>query len=352
MSCRKILNVTIVSLALLLVANSFSEAQQTAEKLPSADKSENHETKLPADSKQKTDEKKGAENSAATGITLGTEAKYRWRVGVKIVTGNNSCKNLLVTIPLPNDWPEQTVTLDEDNIPSSVHDITVRDLDSGVKQLVIRLRKIPAKTILEIDQTYSVAVQEIKAPTLTDGFVVPKKPSRDIKQYLGVSPGISYRNAKLRKQVKKIVADHDKAWQRVEAIYDWVRDNIEYRDGEPEDCISAFRSKSGCADDLVGLFIAMCRCHKVPARTVWVEGHQLAEFYLHDEEGKGHWFPCNVAGLRDFGSNSDPRIILQKGDNIKVPEKENRQRYVAEFVVGSGNSKPAVGFVRDLLPAK
>lgn len=287
---------------------------------------------------------------SAVGVTLRNPAKYKWKVGAKIVTGSNACRDMLITIPVPTEWPEQTVSIVAENFPSLVQDVTYRDLDSGVKQMVVKIRTVPPKTIVELDVTLAVEVSEIVAPAITTGFSVPEKVDKDIKQYLGVSPGISYRNSKLRKQVKEIVADKKTAWQQVESIYDWVRDNIEFREGDPQDCLSAFRTKSGCAEDLVGLFVAMCRAHDVPARMVWVEGHQLAEFYLVDQDNQGHWFPCNVAGLRDFGANSDPRIILQKGDNIRVPEKEQRQKYVAEFVTGSGRSKPAVGFVRELLP--
>lgn len=147
------------------------------------------------------------------------------------------------------------------------------------------------------------------------------------------------------------MADKETAWEKVEAIFDWVRENIEYRNEEPDDSLSVFRKKKGCSEDLAGLFVAMCRSAKIPARMVWVEGAQYAEFYLQDSTDTGHWFPCNVAGRREFGSNAEPRIILQKGDNIKVPEKETRQKYCAEFVSGSGNVKPIVKFVRELLPA-
>ena len=48
------------------------------------------------------------------------------------------------------------------------------------------------------------------------------------------------------------------------------------------------------------------------------------------------------------------RPILQKGDNFKVPEKKERQRYVAEFLRGNnrrGGGRPVVTFVREALPA-
>ena len=45
--------------------------------------------------------------------------------------------------------------------------------------------------------------------------------------------------------------------------------------------------------------------------------------------------------------------ILQKGENIKVPEKKEPQRCVPEFVkgkVGRGMGRPSVNFVRQVLP--
>ena len=74
----------------------------------------------------------------------------------------------------------------------------------------------------------------------------------------------------------------------------------------------------------------------MPARTVWVPGHCYPEFYLEDAEGKGHWFPCQAAGVRSFGGIDEKRPILQKGDNFTVPKRREKQRYVSEFLKGDG----------------
>jgi hypothetical protein len=50
---------------------------------------------------------------------------------------------------------------------------------------------------------------------------------------------------------------------------------------------------------------------------------------------------------------SDLRPILQKGDNITVPEEPKPQRFVAEFLTGKalrGGGRPDAEFVRRLLP--
>ena len=97
----------------------------------------------------------------------------------------------------------------------------------------------------------------------------------------------------------------------------------------------------------------MCRAIKVPARMVWVPDHCYPEFYLADDEGTGHWIPCQAAGTRAFGSMPEMRPILQKGDNFKVPEKPKSQRYVAEHVEAKpvrGSRAPKVTFVREYVP--
>jgi hypothetical protein len=97
------------------------------------------------------------------------------------------------------------------------------------------------------------------------------------------------------------------------------------------------------------LFIALCRASEVPARMVWVQGHCYPEFYLQDAEGGEHWFPCQVAGSRAFGSMPDHRPILQKGDNFRSPKnRRERKRYLPETLDGAGG-RPSVKFVRQLV---
>ena len=140
----------------------------------------------------------------------------------------------------------------------------------------------------------------------------------------------------------------------METIYDWVRDHVEYKNGKLKGALAALRDGSGDCEELTSLFIALCRARKIPARTVWVPDHCYPEFYLHDDQGQGHWIPCQAAGARAFGEMSELRPILQKGDNFKVPEKSKPQRYVAEFLKGSttpGGGSPQVEFIRQNMPA-
>jgi hypothetical protein len=136
----------------------------------------------------------------------------------------------------------------------------------------------------------------------------------------------------------------------VEQIYDWVREKIEYVEGDIKSADQALKDGSGDCEELTSAFIAICRAIDVPARMVYVLRHCYPEFYLIDETGTGTWFPCQVAGTRQFGSMEEYKPILQKGDRFKVPG-QGQERYVAEYFkaakVAGGKPKPT--FVQEEL---
>jgi len=275
----------------------------------------------------------------------------KWKAGVKIVGGPTDAFNLFISLPVPADWPEQVVTVADEEIPGNIGDVTFRELESGVKQLIVKIPFLPAGQELMVSKTFRVATSQVDAPEETTGLVRPKKTHKEGKGYLASSQQINFNDGKLRRQLAEIVADKSTVWEELEGIFDWVRDNIDQKEMPSYDSLRAFRERGGSEDDKVALFIAMCRLHKVPARFVWVDGSSYAEFMLVDEQDKPYWFPCNVTGIREFGSFSEPKVILQKGDNIKVPEKDARQKFVSEFMSVQGTSKPRVSFIRELLPA-
>ena len=63
--------------------------------------------------------------------------------------------------------------------------------------------------------------------------------------------------------------------------------------------------------------------------------------YLEDGKGRGHWFPCQVAGAgRDFGGISERRPILQKGDKFRLPGFRQEQRYAQLTLVARKAAAP------------
>ena len=169
----------------------------------------------------------------------------------------------------------------------------------------------------------------------------PRSTPRDARKYLADSPLIDCRDRKIRDLAKEITADKEGAWQKVEAIHNWVKDNIKHTNDKFKGTDKALSDKRGHIEDLTGLFIALCRAEKIPARTVWVPDYCYAEFYLEDADGNGHWFPCELKEKTVFGTVSNDHIILQKGDNIKVPEKRQAVPARAGICRGEGDGTTA-----------
>lgn len=167
---------------------------------------------------------------------------------------------------------------------------------------------------------------------------------------------VEERRAKIKEEAEATAAGIEKLtdWERVEALYDYVRENVKYLDGAPDlSATQVLKDKEADCHGLSALFVSMCRTMNVPARMVWVDNHQYAEFYLEDEEtGKGYWYPAQLAGTRAFGSMPTPKVVFQKGDNFRVPERRReRLRYATDHTTlqASSKHKPRVVYLREPL---
>ncbi len=79
--------------------------------------------------------------------------------------------------------------------------------------------------------------------------------------------------------------------------------------------------------------------------------HCYAEFYLEDDAGQGHWFPCQLAGDREFGAIENIGPILQKGDNFRNPQNpKEKLRYVTNYFNAAGKGEaPEVNYVSKMV---
>jgi hypothetical protein len=294
------------------------------------------------------------EDAPKDATKLGDQATQRVTMGMRVEAAEGPCGSMYGTLAIPIDWPEQEVKLvAEDVSPSVRYEFKQPSpLNPTVKQMVIQAPALAAGQEAHALVTFEIRRHKILPPEDTSKYRIPKKLDRSMRQYLGPSPFIESRNGKIRATAKEALEGKTGAWEQVEALYDHARDKVEYRNGPIKGALKALRDGYGDCEELSSLFIAMCRANNIPARTVWVPGHCYAEFYLEDEEGKGHWFPCQPAGGRDFGGISETRAILQKGDNFKLPEHGKPVRYVAEYLKAEampGAVKPKVKFVRDVV---
>ena len=95
---------------------------------------------------------------------------------------------------------------------------------------------------------------------------------RDVRKHLGSSPYIDCRNTKIRSTAKEVTADQETAWEKVQAIHNWVRETVQHTNDPLKGSLETLRAKQGNHEDLAGLFIALCRAsedsgsHRVGAR--------------------------------------------------------------------------------------
>lgn len=275
-----------------------------------------------------------------------------WQVGVTI-QAVGQCNGILATIPVPADWPEQDVKVVKEEFSKQVQSVKYRMIDGGVRQMLVTIPKLNAGDKAEAQVTLQVTRRAVAGPADTSIFVIPTKLTKELKKFLGQSPYIETKDPKLQAAAKEIGTDKELAWDKVEAIYDWVRERVTYEfDPKLKGAAKALKDGKGDCEELTSLFVALCRINNIPARCIWVPDHCYPEFYLEDDQGEGHWFPCQAAGSRAFGTMPDLRPILQKGDNFKVPGRGKALRYVSEFLevkaVQKGAS-PKVSFTRKLL---
>ncbi len=272
------------------------------------------------------------------------------RVGAKIQAAGRAVSGVVVTMQVPTEWPEQHVSMYEENLPPEVDRSTYRDTDT-VRQFIGTIPRLTAQSGLEIEILFDVTVSGIAYPEQTDHLVIPEKPAAEIRQWLAPGSMIESRKAKVRKQAESVTADFVQPWEKCRAIHKWVVDNIEVRDGKESGAEEAIDKKTGSVEDKSFAFVAMCRSIRIPARMVWADQGEYAEFYLEDGAGRGNWYPAVLDNRPEFGKLTEPRVILQKGENIKLPENSKPVLYVVETISGKGQMLPPV-WICDVLQGR
>ena len=298
----------------------------------------------PAGAQFKADEK-------SSGIRFGEEQTTKYQAGAVISAPNGPVQNVRALLPVPTEWPEQEVKVIVEDLSPDVKKAGYRELP-GVRQMLIEVPTIGGGQEIHCLVTFEIKRRMVLPPEDTSSLRIPKKAPRDVMKYLGASPFIETRNREVIKLAKAAVEGKESAWEKVEAICAKTREKVEYRKSDSKGAVAALRDGFGDYEELNSVFIALCRVNDIPARTVWVQGFCYSEFYLEDEQGKGLWMPCQIAGTGEFPEKPDFRAIIQKGDNFTVPEKNVPQRFVSEHMRGlpfPGSGAPKVKWVREVV---
>ncbi len=198
----------------------------------------------------------------AKGPKLDKESVQHYEFGIEVTAESGPCKNLLATTPVPIDWPEQRVRVMKEDISPFVKNITYRPVGKMSKQMVISVPYIPAGETVRAVVTLEISRYSLLPPENTSSYVVPKKLDRDTRLLLAPSPKIESRHPKIKSLAKEITADKNGAWEKVEAIYDWVREHVEYKNGPLKGAMAALKDGTGDCEELTSLFIALCRAER------------------------------------------------------------------------------------------
>ncbi len=292
---------------------------------------------------------------------FGPEAVYRYRVGVRVTARKGPVRDLLGMVAVPLECPEQEVEVVDEQISTHVDRADYRSVGGsrnggdGARQLMVSIPRLEGGAEAEALLTFEVRTKTVLPPSEPESLAVPDKKQRELKRYLGRSPMIETKHGKIRKALREALADaaeDEPPWKRVERIYDFVQGKVKYVEGDDKSALATLQDESGDCQNISALFVAMCRTHGVPARMVWVHEHQYPEFCLADADGLPVWLPCESSGGRAFGEMPLARVILQKGDNFRVPERKQSLRYASDYLIGKpfpGSGKPRVRYIRELV---
>lgn len=316
-------------------------------------------TKSKDDAKDDQEDKNAAASNGKRGPILGKAITHKYRAGMIFrAAANGACSEIIGTAPVPMEFPEQKVRTLEEEFPK-VAKVSYRDLkEGGARQLVFKMRELKAGQGVQATALFEVVRYPMLPPTDKEIYSIPKTVPRELRQYLKDGPYMESTSKTIRSLSKEIGEKHESAWDKVAAFLAYVRDNIQYKEVIIEKpmrgALAALKSRDGDCEDMSALFIALCRAQDIPARLVRVPGHCWAEFYLVDDEKEGYWFPAQVAGTEELGSMQDTRVILQKGDNFRLPEEPKTEAlYVKELFMGKvkdGGGNPEHQFIQETDP--
>ena len=296
------------------------------------------------------------EEAPGFGVRYGEPDPIGYRVGAEVTSRGGACRNIKAMVAVPFECPEQDVNILEEDFSSHVDSVSYRILQGGARQMLIEIPFLPDGATARAVVTFEVKTRPILPPESTSELKIPARVTGSLRRFTNGSPYIEVRHNQIRSLAREVLdamPEDATDWQRIEALYDRVLETARYVEGPDKSAVDTLRDGFGDCQGRSALFIALCRSSKIPARMVWVDGHCFPEFYLLHNDKQGSWYPCESAGSRAFGEMPLARIILQKGDKFRVPERPKEWlRYASDYLIGvptPGARTPKVQYIREQL---
>jgi hypothetical protein len=273
--------------------------------------------------------------------------QFELKVGIQL-QGTGTATAIKATSAAPLELPEQKVN--DVAIETEGCAAEIRRLAPESGQLSLAAPLIVDKQVIAAVAKYRITLHKEYQGYEKDQFPAEQKFLKDFRRvYMYDSPGIQTRRKEVRDLAAKLGGQLSHPWDKARVYYEWVWENIKARIGSYTSVIAALRDRVGDCEERAAVFVAFCRAAEIPARLVWVPNHNWAEFYLNDEEGKGHWIPAHTSCYSWFGWTGAHELVLQKGDSIYVPEKSKPLRLAADWMQWSG-ARPKVRYYAELRP--
>ncbi len=273
---------------------------------------------------------------------------YALEMGIQM-EGKGPAQRIKATTPVPVQLPEQQIRrVDIQATGGAAH---IRPLTAEAAQLVFTAPGLGRGDFISATVHMQLTLYKQYWELSQESFPSdqPSPPRSFRKQYCHDSPGIQTRTPEVRQLSQRIVGQTQHPWAQAKSIYEWVWENITPKIGNYTSVIRAIRDRVGDCEERAACFVALCRAASIPARLVWVPNHHWAEFYLVDRQGRGRWIPAHTAAYSWFGWTGVHELVIQKGDNLAVPEKKQPQRLLVDWAQWQG-TRPSIRYLAALRP--
>lgn len=285
-------------------------------------------------------------------LELADPRTYRFKMVVRIDAPDGPVKNVVATGPVPMNWPEQRVRLLSQKISPNAK-CSEMVIKGQAALLKFQVAQIPKGGSAFVERLYEITRYRTKFSLPGEDLKFPRGIPSELKDQLtGVAPGMEIKSSQMIDLASALRKTNEDAgpWETIKGFWSWTRDNVKFENGDFKGALYAIEHRCGDCEEMSALFVGLCRLSNIPARTVWVEGHDYPEFYLMDPQGRGHWIPAQVLGPPWFGEITEYRPIFQKGDRFYDPLQKTFVRYVPQTVKGTdGKVLPKVHFDHQII---
>lgn len=282
--------------------------------------------------------------------SIGPSSVEQVEFGMVLQAEGGSFKNVFGTVTVPADWPgQQRVRAVKEDLPPGAA-VSYRMIDDVGRQMTVKIPSLPAGREVRAVVTFEVQRLPPVASKQAGPFKAAERAAmgRKVAMHLQPSPKIESDDSRVRQAAQQAAGRSDNAWDKVQAIHQWVHKNIQFAGGleNVQTCMQTLELHRGVCAEMNSLAVAMLRASGFPARLVRVPGHCYYEVFLLDDEGQAHWLAGDAS--RDAAIAADgvlPGLILQKGDNVNIVDpatkRRSKGRFLTETVLGVPQNKAA-----------